>query len=432
MRVWLITVGEPLPFDPGDPRLLRTGLLSMDLARRGHDVLWWTSDFDHALKKHRLGRDWAVRTDQNVRMRLLHAPAYSRAVSLRRVVNHVGIARRFARLCWREPRPDVILCSLPTLELCQEAMRYATTQRIPIAIDVRDLWPDIFLDLVPAYVRVPARLLLAPMFRAARYVLSRATAVTGITSECVAWGLSHAGRPAGALDREFPLAYAPSPPSDAAIAMASEFWDSLGVRKDDGVFRACYFGVIGRHAAIATVIDAVGRLREQDREVQAIICGLGDELDHCRVLARAHGGALLFPGRIGAAGIWTLMRRSHVGLAPYRSTHNYMASVPTKAIEYMSAGLPVISSLKGVLERLLQAEDCGRTYESNDADGLARILAETMENRLANDRMASNSARIFEQRFRADRVYDRMCEFLVQLSAAQAPGDAKRREAALR
>ena len=49
--VWLVTIGEPLPVEAGS-RALRCRLLARELARRGHDVIWWTSDFDHFAKRY--------------------------------------------------------------------------------------------------------------------------------------------------------------------------------------------------------------------------------------------------------------------------------------------------------------------------------------------------------------------------------------------
>ncbi len=52
MRVWLLTVGEPLPTDGGSDRVWRTGFLARALADRGHEVVWWSSAFDPF--RHRL------------------------------------------------------------------------------------------------------------------------------------------------------------------------------------------------------------------------------------------------------------------------------------------------------------------------------------------------------------------------------------------
>ena len=71
------------------------------------------------------------------------------------------------------PRPDLILCSYPTIELSVEAVRYGRTHGIPVVLDVRDLWPDIVLDLLPTILRSPGRVALTRLFRAKGYAFTQ-------------------------------------------------------------------------------------------------------------------------------------------------------------------------------------------------------------------------------------------------------------------
>jgi len=53
MKIWLVTIGEPVPVHEGvRDRLCRTGYFAHLLANHGHNVVWWTSTFDHFRKKH--------------------------------------------------------------------------------------------------------------------------------------------------------------------------------------------------------------------------------------------------------------------------------------------------------------------------------------------------------------------------------------------
>ena len=135
MRIWLITVGEPIPSDGKGDRLLRTGILAELLSSQGHQVPWWTSTFDHARKRHRANKDTTVAVTDRYDIRMIHATDYRRNIGVRRWWNHRQTARRFGRLAVAEPRPDVILCSLPTVELCQAAVtvEYATLPEAELA-----------------------------------------------------------------------------------------------------------------------------------------------------------------------------------------------------------------------------------------------------------------------------------------------------------
>src|SRR5438477_5950845 len=115
MRIWLITVGEPLPLEGSTDRLLRTGMLARELDGRGHTVTWWSSTFDHFRKRYHMPEATEVPLFKQSTLRLLHAPAYSRNVSFKRVAHHRALASAWVAAVQDLPAPDVILCSSPTL-----------------------------------------------------------------------------------------------------------------------------------------------------------------------------------------------------------------------------------------------------------------------------------------------------------------------------
>ena len=175
MRVWVITVGEPLPIDAGSPRLMRAGMLGERCVAAGHDVLWWTSRFDHATMEQRRGAAHHVTGAGEVV--LLDGADYARNVSIARLRNHRQMARQFTALSIKHERPDVIVASYPTIELAQAAVAFGRSRDIPVIIDVRDLWPDLFLDLLPRWARWAGRVALEPLYRAKRSVMQSATAL---------------------------------------------------------------------------------------------------------------------------------------------------------------------------------------------------------------------------------------------------------------
>ncbi|MCP2830399.1 glycosyltransferase WbuB, partial [Salmonella enterica subsp. enterica serovar Typhimurium] len=80
-------VGEPLPIEQSNERLLRAGILSNMLAARGHQVTWWTSTFLHMKKRHLFDTDQVVELRPGLRLRLLHGTGYTRNVSLQRLID---------------------------------------------------------------------------------------------------------------------------------------------------------------------------------------------------------------------------------------------------------------------------------------------------------------------------------------------------------
>ena len=82
MRIWLITIGEPLQISDPNDRLQRTGILAKSLVKRGHQVIWWTSTFDHVRKKHRFYKDTNYKLSDNFEIKLLHAIQYKKNISI--------------------------------------------------------------------------------------------------------------------------------------------------------------------------------------------------------------------------------------------------------------------------------------------------------------------------------------------------------------
>jgi len=424
MKIWLVTVGEPLPSDGSGERLHRSGLLSEALAARGHEVLWWSSTFDHSHKRYRARAGREIIISDGPRLRLLHGPSYRRNVSFARLANHRAIGRQFRALAKGERKPDVIVASWPTIELSREAVAYGTSEDVPVVLDVRDLWPDIFLELAPTWAQRMARLAVSPMSRAAREAFGKASAIIGVTPAFVEWGLGHAGRLATPLDRAFPLGYSDRPPSQDAIAGAERAWGELGVARDRGEFVVAFAGTMGlQKLDMAPVLAAARAL--QGRGVRFVFCGDGDGIDRFKAMAIGLDN-VVFPGWVGRAEIWTLLRIASVGLAPYRSSLNYTGNLPNKPIEYLSAGLPILSSLDGTLRALLLRHGCGITYEG--ADDLASALSGLLDDTGRLEAMSAAASDLYRKEFVAEVVYDELSRYLETIvdEFPTSPADATR------
>ena len=414
MNIWLVTVGEPLPTDQGGSRLLRTGILAGYLSRRGHDVTWWNSTFDHVRKQHRAADDVEMCLCDGVRVILLHGCGYSRNVSPRRILDHWLVARRYARRTLVRQRPDAILCSLPTLELALASVRFGRIRRVPVALDIRDLWPDYLAEVIPAWVRPIAKPLLAPMGWQANVACREADALTGNTQAFVDWGLRRAGRDADELDRPFPHAYQVRPFDYDRVRRATEFWNARGVR-DDGVFTVCFFGVFTRKCDLAGVIDAAAILEQAGVPMRFVLCGTGEEEADLR--GRAAGlRSVIVPGWIGEAEIKVLMALSQAGLAPYHNLAGFIGNLPNKPIEYLAGGLPMVTCLAGGEADLLSREGCAVHYAEGNTAELAAVLENLVRQPAERRRMAGAAQRVFAANYSADIVYEAMADWLEEVA----------------
>lgn len=416
MKIWLVTIGEPLPSDPGHPRLLRAGLLAETLAERGHEVLWWTSAFDHVNKIFRAPADMRVRVRPRLELLLMHGTGYRRNLSLARIRDHRTLAHRFANLALREAKPDIILASFPSIELCLAAARFGRAQGVPVVLDVRDLWPDIFLDYAPAPLRSLARLALSQLFSETVEAFRLAFAVTGITPPFVQWGVQRAGRLSSALDRDFPMGYPARTPNAASLSEARRWWKEQHDIEVGEDLLVVFFGSFGRQVDLVSVLEAARRLR--GTSIRFVLCGTGERLTECRHLVEGLDNVIQ-PGWVDAPRIRALMDMADVGLAPYFSRSDFLASYPNKVLEYLSGGLPVLSAISGLVGELVETEGCGLVYGGDSpAERLASLLNELKHNPDRLVAMSENARRLFAKRFSAEKVYADVTDYLAQVVQA--------------
>jgi glycosyltransferase involved in cell wall biosynthesis len=331
-------------------------------------------------------------------------------LSYRRILNNKDISLEFRRQSVKDRAPDVVIASYPLPSLAYEAVRYGEKTGVPVVVDVRDMWPDTIAELVPAPARPLAKLSLRRLFAQAKYACKHATALSAHTEGFLQWALAKGQRERAPLDRYFPFGYQELQPVPEEIEHANAFWKEKGLDPAAPGFLAVYVGVLGVSSHLADMIDAARKLQDL-ASVNIVIAGSGDQMP--KLKERAAGlKNVLFPGWLSQPQIYTLLRMASVGVAPYLRNQNFLCNIPNKVPEYLSAGLPIVSTLKGgEVGNLIEAEECGIAYAGGATDlaGALRDLATHPDKQRA---MSENAARLFINRFRAENVYTDMIDHL--------------------
>jgi glycosyltransferase involved in cell wall biosynthesis len=418
LRIWLASIGER-PQSSTDPpeRALRMSLLADAIVRAGGEVTWWSTAFDHTHKRVVAPRGMRYKVGPRYEVILTAASGYKRNVSMRRLIFNFRTSRRIARLAALEPKPDLILTSYPPIEVVSEIAAYGRRHSIPTIADIRDLWPDIWLDAAPDAARPIARLLLSPYFALSRSSLASITAITGITDEFVTWGLTRAGRTAQAFDRAFPFGYSLPILTPDTIGSANQFWNELLANgKAQPALRLCLIGKTGERSGLDHVIEAIRLLpREAKDRVQLVICGV----DLRRATAKyGNDPAIVYAGWVDQPKLITLMDRSDLGVIPYRNTFDFQNSLSNKTIEYLAGGLALTTGLNGKVRQLIGDNDCGYHYADQSSAAYRNLLLEILADRQTLERRKKAARKLYQERFRAESVYGDFKDYLFEVAAA--------------
>lgn len=408
MRVWIVMAGEALPTDGKRVRLRRAATLARYCALRGHDVTWWTSTFDHVRKEHRATTDTSVTTSEGIRLEMLHAPAYKSNISVRRLYNHYVLGKRFADRILREALPDVILTAWPTIELGTASVEYGRRMGVPVIVDVRDLWPDIFVNVASAWLRPLAKTMLRPLVKRAEFVFKNCAGISGISPGYLQWALAYAGRGMCSLDRVFPLGYDKPKPTDDELLNARRELVQGGVDPSKSI---CWFvGVFGTSYDLSTVIKAAAMLQARGADrVQFVFSGRGEKETEWRKQAQGLGN-VVFTGHLDGTKICCMGQIAKIGLAAYASSAPQ--GLPNKIFEYMAFGLPILSSLEGEAENFLIQHHCGLTYKAQSPESLMAALSEIGADDFLEKDFGSNGRRMYEQFYSSEKIYPAMTDYL--------------------
>ncbi len=211
---------------------------------------------------------------------------------------------------------------------------------------------------------------------------------------------SQADRSTARRDLVLPHGY-PQVEISASAQIAADHWCSadLGLTEADEV--VCFFGTIGRFFEINIVIDAARRLASSHPTVKFVLCGDGSGRDG--YLDAAHGlDNVVLPGWVDQAQIRALMSRSKIGLAPYRG--GTTMSLPNKPFEYMSAGLPVVTSIDGEIGQLLSKHNCGIVYRAGDPVSLAATISALIDTPGDRAEMGRRALELFEANYTSEHL----------------------------
>ncbi len=419
MKIWLAHVGEPLPIDADNERQLRMSLFAQMLAAQGHEVVWWSSTFDHTHKRQRFPRDESVPVSDSLKLRLIHARPYAANISLDRLVNHYQVARGFERLAAQvgaDELPDVIFATMPTVELAAAAARFGRERGIPVVVDVRDLHPDIYLSLVPPIARPIARIALAPLYRDLRIALKQASGLIAIAPSFLDWALQHAGRTRRDTDAVYPLAYPELNATESELDAAAAELEASGVREDRRI--VWYVGTFNRWIDLGTVIESARILaREGNEEIQFVLSGSGGFDAEWRAQAASLPN-VVFTGWIDIPKIIRMRNIAWAGLAPYQPG---FLTVGNKLFEYMAGGLPVLLSIGGDAKKIIEEHDAGIAYEGRNPASLAAAIRSMLVPGV-QARIAANSLEAHRRHYSAESVYANMAEFVLGFAGAGAHG----------
>lgn len=291
------------------------------------------------------------RADEVELLRSFVLPAANRGVG-RRLLDHASFALSASCAAPSAGAVDVVVAETPPLFLAAAAPFYARVRGARLVLHVSDLWPDSAVA-VGAIESEPA-IALARLLE--RHAYRRATAIVAPTRGIE---LELTGRPeAAAKVRRI------SP------AVDTDRFEMPPLRRD-GPLRVLYAGTVGMAQGLGTLVEAARRVG--GGRVRVTIAGAGAELDEITVAAGRAGNVRVL-GAVDADTVTALYRDADAAVVLLRDRPIFRGALPTKTLEAMAAGRPLLLSAAGEAAEFVSDAGAGVVVPPEDVDALAHAM----------------------------------------------------------
>ena len=263
-------------------------------------------------------------------------------------------------------RPDVIIATSPQLLIAVTGWWLRIVKRVPFVLEIRDFWPEAITASGVAHddslmIRL-LRALSAFLYRSCDHLV----VVTPAFKE--------------ELIKKWDV-----PPDKVSVVQhgveidmfAPVGADNLAdlVPDFEGKFVVSYIGTHGQAHGLDTVLQAAAVLQGSLSDVLFLLVGEGAEKEHLISMAQEMGlENVRFLPRQPRETIPALIRASDVCLVTLKKAEAFETVIPSKMLEFMACGRPVVLAVDGQARQLLEAANGGLFVQPEDASSLAEAI----------------------------------------------------------
>jgi glycosyltransferase involved in cell wall biosynthesis len=392
--VWMINHFATTPDAPGGTRHHDFGV---ELAKRGYEVTIFAADFNYMLCKR-----MASRSESDVRFVWIRTLRYKKN-NWRRAANMLSFALNLVFVGAMRRRPDVIIGSSPHLFAALSAYLLAKLKGSRFYLEVRDLWPQVLIDMGAAAESSPSVLLLrkieALLYRRAERIIvlsegaGKYIARRGVEPERISL------LPNGVYLEQF------------EVTENRESVRSRMVLADK--FVVMYAGAHGPANALDTIIQAAVKVKNE-AEIVFVLVGDGACKDELRQMVTEEnlGNVKMLPA-VPKSSLPNLLNAADALIITLRSVDLFSYGVsPNKLFEYMAIGKPILCAVGGEVANMVKKANAGVVVEPENPDALAQAVITLAENRDKFPVYGANGRKFVEENFSRSRMAEKLASML--------------------
>jgi glycosyltransferase involved in cell wall biosynthesis len=303
--------------------------------------------------------------------------------------------------------PDVVIATSPQLLVALSGWWIAESKRTPFVFEVRDLWPE---SLAAVGMGEPDSWLHRGLGKIAGFLYQRCDRIVVVSAAFQQHLVEKWGLPVHKISiAENGVETDLFSPGDAD----RELRDEVGAR---GRFVVAYIGTMGMAHGLETLIEAAARLQNSAPNVLVLLVGEGAEKEHIEALAQSRGlKNMRFVGQQPRERIPAYIRLADACLVMLKKTELFKTVIPTKMLEFMSCGRPLILGVDGQARKIMEEAQAGIFVEPGDVEALVQAVTQLAGNAEMRASLGGNGRRYILQFLSREQTAKRYIQVLTEL-----------------
>ncbi len=297
-------------------------------------------------------------------IRVWLAPFANRGVQ-RRILNFISFWLSSSLVGTFLARPDTVIATSPQLLVGLTGWWLGKVKRAPFFFEVRDLWPE---ELTAVGASGRRSVVYRSSEAVARFLYRRSDHIVVVTPAFKDRLIAHWG-----ID--------PKKISVVENGVETSLFSPGGdgvVRKElglEGKFVVSYIGTIGMAHGLDTVLEVAEKVRADNPGIAFVLVGEGAERENLRSMAARKGLTnVLFVDQRPRELVPGYIRASDACLVLLKKKDYFTTVIPTKLLEFMACGRPVILGVEGQAREIVEHAGAGLCVEPENVGALATAI----------------------------------------------------------
>ncbi|WP_313047802.1 glycosyltransferase family 4 protein [Pseudomonas soli] len=292
----------------------------------------------------------------------------------------------------RAGRPDVVLASSPPIFPMFSIWLVCKLRRIPLVFEVRDLWPESAVQM--GILR--NRQMIAIMGWMERLLYDHAQRIVTLTHG-IRDDIQARGWPADRLEVitcgiDRGMLY-PDPEAGGRLRR-QKGWEDRRI--------VLYMGAMGEANNLDVLLDAAQQC--QDSSVLFLLVGDGmkrPDIEHRVAVAGMTNVEIWEP--VAKSEVRKCISAADLCVATLQDIPLFRGAIPTKLLDYMACGKPVLCGVRGEAAQIVRQAGAGVTFTPNDSRQMNRMIGELLDDQPRRDRMGERGVAHIREHFDADK-----------------------------